>query len=156
MAGVREGGKAPKFKLLDKDGIEHGVGVTEGELLVVFFYPKDDTPGCTVEAKELSAALKDFSRRSVKLIGVSGGDERSKEKFCRKHNLKIDLVSDPDFSVSRAYGVFGEKKFMGRTYEGIHRRTFIIGKDRKILKIFSEVTPKGHAEEILSEVDRIL
>jgi peroxiredoxin Q/BCP len=149
MAGVKEGDRAPEFKLLDKDGVAHGVGVTKSDLIVLFFYPKDSTPGCTVESQEFSSAIDDFAQRGAKVIGISGGDQRSKSKFCSKYDLKVDLVSDSDFAVSRAYGVFGEKKFMGRTYEGIHRTTFVIDRSGKVLKVYEDVTPKGHASEVL-------
>jgi peroxiredoxin Q/BCP len=149
MAGIREGDQAPRFNLLDKDGVAHGVGVTDADFIVLFFYPKDNTPGCTVESQEFSAAVGDFAKRGAKVIGISGGDQRSKAKFCSKYDLKVDLVSDSDFSVSRAYGVFGEKKFMGRTYEGIHRTTFVVDRSGSVLKVFDDVTPKGHASEVL-------
>lgn len=152
MAKIREGAKAPRFTLCDKDGVEHGVGKTKADFLVLFFYPKDNTPGCTVESQEFSGALKEFSRRGAKVIGISGGDQKTKQKFCSKYDLKVDLVSDTDFAVSRAYGVYGEKKFMGRTYHGIHRTTFVVDKGGKIIKIFSEVTPKGHASEVLESL----
>lgn len=155
MSGIREGAKAPKFRLCDKDGVEHGVGVTEAEFLVLYFYPKDSTPGCTVEAQEFSGALKDFARRGAKIIGVSGGDQKTKEKFCSKYDLEVDLVSDPDFSVSRSYGVYGEKKFMGRTYQGIHRKTFVVDAAGKVVRIFDSVTPKGHAQEVLEALDEL-
>lgn len=155
MSDIREGAKAPQFRLADKDGVEHGVGVTKADFTVLYFYPKDNTPGCTVEAQEFSGALKDFTRRGAKVIGISGGDQKTKEKFCSKYDLEVDLVSDPDFSVSRSYGVYGEKKFMGRTYQGIHRKTFVVDAAGKVVKIFNSVTPKGHAQEVLEALDEL-
>jgi peroxiredoxin Q/BCP len=155
MSGIREGSKAPRFKLNDKNGAAHGVGVTTADYTVLYFYPKDNTPGCTVEAQEFSNTLKEFERRRAKVIGISGGDQKTKEKFCSKYDLEVDLVSDSDFSVSRAYGVYGEKKFMGRTYQGIHRRTFVVDKSGKVVKIFDSVTPKGHAQEVLEALDQL-
>lgn len=152
MVKISEGAKAPRFTLFDKDGVEHGVGKTKADFLVLFFYPKDNTPGCTVESQEFSDALKEFARRGAKVIGISGGDQKTKEKFCSKYALAVDLVSDTDFAVSRAYGVYGEKKFMGRTYQGIFRTTFVVDKSGTIIKIYSEVTPKGHAREVLSSL----
>lgn len=155
MPDVREGDKAPQFRLLDKDGVAHGIGVTKSDFVVLYFYPKDNTPGCTVEAQEFTLALKAFAQRGAKVIGISGGDGRSKDKFCSTHALKVDLVSDSDFAVCRAYGVYGDKKFMGRTYKGIHRRTFVVNKAGKVVKVFATVTPKGHAKEVLEALDQI-
>jgi peroxiredoxin Q/BCP len=150
MSALQKGTKAPKFSLLDKDGKEHGVGLEKSEHVVLFFYPKDNTPGCTMEAQEFSSLLKDFTRRKVKVIGISGGDQKSKEKFCTKCDLEVTLVSDTDFAVSKAYGVYGDKKFMGRVYQGIHRTTFIVDKTGKIAHVFDDVKPAGHAEEVLA------
>jgi peroxiredoxin Q/BCP len=86
----------------------------------------------------------------VKIIGISGGDQKSKEKFCTKCELEVTLVSDTDFSVSKAYGVYGDKKFMGRVYQGIHRTTFIVDKTGKIAHVFDDVKPAGHAAEVLA------
>ena len=155
MSSVGEGAKAPKFRLCDKDGAEHGVGVTKADYTVLYFYPKDDTPGCTIEAQEFSAALKDFTRRGAQVIGISGGDQKTKEKFCSKFKLSVSLVSDSDFEVSRSYGVYGDKKFMGRTYKGIHRTTFVIDESGKVAKVFGNVKPEGHAQEVLSALDEL-
>lgn len=155
MATIQEGKKAPTFSLNDKDGEAHGVGKTNAEYTVLFFYPKDNTPGCTIESKEFSDAVKKFKKRNVQLIGISGGDQKSKEKFCSKHNLTVPLVSDTDFAVSKAYGVYGDKKFMGRTFKGIHRRTFIIDKRGVIVRIFDSVKPEGHAGEVLAALDEL-
>jgi len=149
MSKLKVGDKAPKFKLIDKDSEEHGVGLDKSDYLVLFFYPKDNTPGCTLEAQGFSASLKDFTRRKAKVIGISGGDQKTKDKFCAKYDLKVVLVSDTDFSVAKAYGVFGDKKFMGRVYKGIFRTTFIVDKSGKIAHVFEDVKPDGHAEEVL-------
>jgi len=149
MAVAQEGRTAPDFRLLDKDGSEHRLSRLPAAATVLFFYPKDDTPGCTLEAKEFSAAVKRFTAMNVAVFGISGGDPKSKEKFCRKHNLGITLLADHDFAVAAAYGVYGLKKFMGREYKGINRTTFIIGPDRRVLKVFEEVKPAGHAAEVL-------
>jgi len=122
---------------------------------VLYFYPKDDTPGCTIEAKEFSKTLKEFRARNASVIGVSGGDQRSKEKFCAKHSLSVPLVSDSDFKVSRAYGVYGDKKFMGRSFKGIFRKTFILDSKGTVVKVFEAVKPEGHASEVLRAIDAI-
>jgi peroxiredoxin Q/BCP len=155
MKGLREGAKAPTFKLQDKDGSTHGVGATKSEYTVLYFYPKDDTPGCTLEALDFSKNLNDFKSRKAAVIGVSGGDRKTKQKFCDKYKLAVPLVSDSDFSVSRAYGAYGEKKFMGRAYKGIFRKTFIVDGKGIIARIFDSVKPEGHASEVLKALDEL-
>lgn len=151
MIEIKIGAKASKFKLLDKDGSSHGIGDgTSSAHTVLFFYPKDDTPGCTIESKEFSEALAEFTTRGVRVIGISGGDSKTKAKFCAKHGLEVPLVSDTDFAVSKSYGLYGEKKFMGRSYMGITRTTFIVDGKGVIVKIFDKVKPEGHAAEVLA------
>jgi peroxiredoxin Q/BCP len=152
MEILKKGEKAPQFSLKDKDGNVYRLKDTSSEYTVLFFYPKDSTPGCTIEAREFSEASATFNRRKIRLIGISGGDQKSKTKFCEKHELKVALVSDSDFAVSTAYGVYGEKKFMGRVFDGIHRTTFIINKGGKILHVFEKVKPAGHADEVLGVI----
>jgi thioredoxin-dependent peroxiredoxin len=151
MELLQKGKKAPQFSLEDKDGALHGL-CKDSDYTVLFFYPKDNTPGCTIEAKEFSEALQRFARLKIKVIGISGGDAKSKTKFCDKHGLVVPMVSDEDFAVSTAYGVYGEKKFMGRVFDGIHRTTFIIGKNRTIQHVFDKVKPEGHAQEVLDVI----
>jgi peroxiredoxin Q/BCP len=122
---------------------------------VLYFYPKDDTPGCTLEAKEFSQFLEKFKSRNVRVVGVSGGDEKTKAKFCAKYSLKVPLLSDTDFKVATSYGAYGLKKFMGRTFQGIFRKTFLVDKAGKIARIFDTVKPEGHAEEVLTAIDEI-
>ncbi len=151
MPSIKEGQKAPKFSLSDKDGVAHKVPAA-GEYTVLFFYPKDNTPGCTIEAKEFSAMLKKFVSRGATVFGISGGTDKTKAAFCTKHKLSVTLLTDGDFAVATKYGAFGDKKFMGRTYKGILRKTFIIDKAGKIVKIFDSVKPAGHAEEVLEVI----
>jgi peroxiredoxin Q/BCP len=155
MATLKEGAKAPKFKLEDKDGRVFGVGTTATDFTVVYFYPKDNTPGCTLEAQEFTDALKDFKVRKSQVIGVSGGDHKTKAKFCEKYSLAVPLVSDTDFKVSKAYGVYGDKKFMGRSFKGIHRTTFIVDKNGAVVRTFEKVKPEGHAQEVLAALDEL-
>lgn len=152
---MQEGDKAPTFALKDKDGAVFGIGALGGGFTVVYFYPKDNTPGCTLEAQEFSALLREFSARKVQVIGISGGDEKTKAKFCAKYSLSVPLVSDADYKVSEAYGVYGQKKFMGRTFKGIHRRTFLIDKHGIIVRVFTTVKPAGHAQEVLDAIDEL-
>jgi peroxiredoxin Q/BCP len=153
MKELKVGAKAPKFELLDKDGETVKSAWSKSDFSVLFFYPKDSTPGCTIEANEFSDALKSFQKRNVSVVGISGGDQKSKAKFCAKHSLEVCLVSDTDFEVSQAYGVYGEKKFMGRTFNGIHRKTFIVDTRGVVVHVFSPVKPEGHAEEVLRVID---
>ncbi|MFM1848635.1 MAG: hypothetical protein RL417_2109 [Pseudomonadota bacterium] len=143
------GKTAPNFSLKDKDGVVHTLSELPDSHICLFFYPKDNTPGCTLEAKEFTAELTKFKKQGCLVIGISGGDEKSKQKFCRSNALDVLLLSDPDFKTAKAYKTFGEKKFMGRVYNGIFRKTFILGPDRKIVKVFEEVKPEGHAAEVL-------
>ena len=147
-----EGRKAPKFSLLDKDGKAHSLSEFQEEYVVVFFYPKDNTPGCTIETKGFDALGPEFSRAGIRVVGISGGNEKSKGKFCDKYGFQVLLLSDTDFEVSKAYGVYGEKKFMGRTFSGIHRVTFVIDSGRKVLKVFGKVKPGKHPHEVLDYI----
>lgn len=152
---MKTGQKAPKFKLKDKDDTEFSLRDIETEFTVLFFYPKDNTPGCTIEAKDFSKNISKLTKAGVTALGISGGDNKSKEKFCTKYKLKIPLLSDSDFSVSKEYGVYGPKSFMGRKFLGISRTTFLLDKSKKIIKIFEKVSPLGHVNEILEEIKNL-
>ena len=141
--------KAPEFSLKDKDSKIHSLKDIKGDFIVLYFYPKDSTPGCTIEAQQFNKDLSNFKKFNTIIIGISGGDEKSKTKFCEKHNLKLLLLSDSDFKVSKEYGVYGEKSFMGRKFFGISRTTFILDKDHKIINIYNKVNPLAHSEEVL-------
>lgn len=153
MSQIKAGQKAPNFKLIDKDGQVHQAIEAGAEFTVLYFYPKDSTPGCTIEAQEFSGRLREFVARKARVLGVSGGDSASKAKFCAKYQLSVPLVSDTDFKVSQAYGAFGEKQFMGRKFKGIFRKTFILDKAGRVMRVFDSVKPKGHAEEVLAALD---
>ncbi len=144
-----ENKKAPAFKLPNQDGEIIQLKDLVEDYVVLFFYPKDNTPGCTIEAKEFTASKKDFKKVNALAIGISGGDEKTKQKFCKKAELDVTLLSDTDGAVGVKYDCYGEKKFMGRTFIGFHRKTFIIGPDRKIIKVYEKVKPEGHSEEVL-------
>lgn len=146
------GKKAPLFKLNDKDGNPISLKDLKSDYAIVYFYPKDNTPGCTIEAKQFSKELKKLKDMGAEVIGISGGNEKSKTKFCKANKLSVTLVSDPDFSVCKEYGVYGKKKFMGREYMGIFRKTFLLDKSRKIIKVYDEVSPGEHAKEILEDL----
>ena len=152
MEALLVGKEAPDFSLKDATGKTHSMKDIETEFIVLFFYPKDNTPGCSIEANEFNKHLKDFSKISATVVGISGGDEKSKEKFCRKLDLTLLLLSDTDFSVSTAYGCYKKKSFMGKSYMGISRETFVIGPDRKVLIHYPKVNPLKHAKEVLVEL----
>lgn len=149
MAQLKEGKKAPNFKLKNQKGEQLQLNKLDSDYVVLYFYPRDSTPGCTIEAKEFTKELPLFSKLNAKILGVSGNDEISKQKFCAKYKLKITLLADPDFAVAKSYGAYGEKKFMGLKFKGIKRQTFVLDAKRKILKIYRDVKAKGHAQEVL-------
>jgi peroxiredoxin Q/BCP len=153
MADLKIGQTAPRFSLKDKDGKAHSLG--KADYTVLYFYPKDDTPGCTLEAKEFSHLIPQFKSRNVEVFGVSGGNEKTKTSFCKKHSLTVPLVSDTYFEVAKSYGAYGLKKFMGRSFQGIFRKTFLVDKSGKIAHIFDTVKPEGHAEEVLAAIDQL-
>jgi peroxiredoxin Q/BCP len=146
----KTGTKAIDFSLKDKDGKAHSLKDIKSDFIVLYFYPKDNTPGCTIEANGFNKDLDKYKKLKTAVIGISGGDEKSKTKFCEKNKLTILLLSDTDFSVSKKYGVYGEKSFMGHKYLGISRTTFILDKDRKIIKIYEKVNPISHSKEVIA------
>lgn len=146
---IKEGKKVPKVNLKTQADKSWKIS-KKNKYTVIYFYPKDDTPGCTLEGIEFTKALPAFKSLNTEVVGVSGGTTLSKEKFCKKHTLKVTLLSDEDFSVSKAFGAYGEKSFMGRKYFGIHRYTFVVDSQEKIVKIFTNVKPAEHIEEVLN------
>jgi peroxiredoxin Q/BCP len=146
---VEVGKKAPAFRLRDQDGSWRDLNGFSEKYLVVYFYPKDMTAGCTLEAKGFSDKMKEYDKAGARVVGISGGSTESKKKFCEKNDLTITLLADEDLSVAKKYGVYGEKKFMGRSFMGINRTTFVLDRDRKVLKVYEKVKPVGHAEEVL-------
>ena len=149
MSELKQGSQAPDFTLKDKNGEEHSLSDLNSKYVIVYFYPKDNTPGCTIEAISFSQSLDDFEALGATIIGISGGDEKTKTKFCEKHDLKVLLLSDPDFAASDQYGVYGEKSFMGKKYMGLSRDTFVLDKDHRVLKVFRGVKPADHIAELL-------
>lgn len=146
---------APAFNLPDKNGVKHSLKDIDTNYTLVYFYPKDNTPGCTTEGLEFTKLKSKLEKAGVTIIGISGGDEKSKTKFCDKHKFTITLLSDADFKVSTKYGVYGEKKFMGRTYMGINRVSFLLNKDKKVIKVYNKVKPAEHATEVLLDVKNL-
>ena len=126
-----------------------------GKYLVLYFYPKDDTPGCTQEALDFTAHAKAFEKAGAVVLGVSRDSLSRHEKFSAKHNLTVQLGSDEDGKVSEAYGTWEEKSMYGRTYMGMARRTFLIGPDGKIIRVWPKVRVKGHAQEVLENINSL-
>ena len=146
---LKEGAKAPDFSAKNTDGETVRLKDLRGQKVVLYFYPKDDTPGCTKEACSFRDAFADFKKRGIEVLGVSADSEASHKKFTAKYKLPFTLLADPDHSIADAYGVYGEKKIMGRTYMGVKRMTFLIDEKGKIKKVFEKVKPEEHAREVL-------
>jgi thioredoxin-dependent peroxiredoxin len=149
---ISAGNQAPDFELMDNEGKLHKLSDYQGQTIVVYFYPKDDTPGCTKEACSFRDAYADFREAGVEVIGISPDNEKSHSKFIQKYELPFILLSDPDHQVCETFGVWGLKKYMGREYEGVYRTTFVIGPDGVIKRVFEDVKPADHSHEVLAEV----
>ena len=146
---LKEGTSAPAFKTTDANGEDVSLKDLRGQKVVLYFYPKDDTPGSTKEACSFRDAFSKFKKRGITILGVSPDSEKSHQKFATKYKLPFTLLADKEHAIADAYGVWGEKKFMGRTYMGVHRKTFLIDEKGKIKKIFEKVKPEDHADEVL-------
>jgi thioredoxin-dependent peroxiredoxin len=146
---LNEGNKAPAFSTKDSDGNTVKLADYKGQRFVLYFYPRDNTPGCTKEACSFRDEFAKFKKLGINVVGISGDSEASHQKFIAKYDLPFTLITDENHSIANAYGTYGEKKFMGRTFMGIHRTTFLIGSDGKIEKIFKKVKAEGHAKEVL-------
>ncbi len=149
---LKEGDEAPNFSLPDKAGNLHSLSDFAGKTVVLYFYPEDDTPGCTTEACEFRDAQEEIIKRGAVIIGVSPDSGESHLRFEEKYGLNFLLLSDPSHKVLEAYGSWGRKKFAGREYDGVFRNTFVIGPDGRVRKIFLGVTPKGHARQVLDSL----
>lgn len=146
------GDKAPEFEALNQDGVKVALKDFIGKNVVLYFYPKDNTPGCTTEACEFSANYDQFIKNDTVIIGVSPDSVKSHAGFIAKQNLKHILLSDEDKEISKLYGVWQVKKNYGKEYLGIVRSTFVIGKDGKIAKIYKSVKAKDHATKVLADL----
>jgi peroxiredoxin Q/BCP len=141
---------APDFQLPDQDGKIRSLSEFRGMPVVLYFYPKDDTPGCTKEACNFRDDHHVYAENGVVILGVSPDNARSHTKFIEKYQLPFTLLADEGHKVCEAYGVWGPKKFLGKEYEGVLRTTFLIGADGKVIKVFENVKPEGHSGEVLS------
>ena len=149
MTTLIKGDKAPDFSGLDQDGTAHKLADYKGKKLVVFFYPKASTPGCTAEACDLRDNFERFKANNYELLGVSADAQVKQAKFKEKYNFPFALLADEDKSVIEAFGVWGPKKFMGKEYDGIHRTTFVIDENGIIDEVIDKVKTKAHTEQIL-------
>lgn len=151
MTTLKIGDLAPNFISKDQDGIPISLSDYKGKKLVLFFYPKASTPGCTIEACNLRDNYERFQSLGYDILGVSADSEKRQTNFRNKYNFPYPLLSDEDKTVVNSYGVWGPKKFMGRTFDGIHRITFVINENGIIEEIITKVKTKAHTEQILSE-----
>jgi len=147
---LKEGDAAPEFAAATNGGGTVSLADFKGKNVVLYFYPRDDTPGCTREACAFRDDFAEFKKRGIVVLGVSTDPVKSHDKFVEKFKLPFTLLADEDKKIVRAYGVWGEKSFMGRKYFGTHRVTFLIGPDGRIKKIWPQVKPEAHAEEVLA------
>ena len=147
---LKEGGVAPGFSAATNNGSKVSLADFKGRNVVLYFYPRDDTPGCTKEACAFRDHFAAFRKKGAVVLGVSTDPVKSHDKFAEKFKLPFTLLADEDKKIVEAYGVWGEKSFMGRKYLGTHRVTFLIGRDGRIKKIWPQVKPEEHAAEVLA------
>ena len=149
MTTLKIGDKAPNFSGLDQDGKQHLLSDYKGKKLVIFFYPKASTPGCTAEACDLRDNFERFKANNYEILGVSADSAKRQANFIEKNSLPFPLLADEDKSVIEAFGVWGPKKFMGKEYDGIHRTTFVIDEKGVLIDIIEKVKTKAHTAQIL-------
>lgn len=153
MNKINEGEKAPNFSAKDQNGETITLDQFKGKKLVLYFYPKDDTPGCTAEVCNLRDNYDALLEKGIQVVGVSADSESKHQKFIDKYSLPFPLIADTEKEVINAFGVWGEKKFMGKVYDGIHRITYVIDEDGTVIKRFDKVRTKEHTEEILEALN---
>lgn len=152
MTHLKEGDQAPAFNIKDQNGKLHQLADYQGKKVILYFYPKDLTSGCTVESCNLRDNYTGLTKNGFEVIGVSADNEEKHQKFIEKHDLPFNLLADVDHKMLNAYGVWGPKKFMGKKYDGIHRTTFVIDETGIIEKIITKVETKEHTKQILEEL----
>jgi peroxiredoxin Q/BCP len=150
---LKEGDDAPDFEARDAEGNNVRLSELRGRKVVVYFYPKDDTPGCTKEACSFRDSFAEYGRRGIKVLGVSTDDEKSHRKFAEKYSLPFTLLADTDHRVADAFGVYGERQFAGRKYMGVSRTTFLIDERGRVVRVFDKVKVDEHADEVLKAFD---
>lgn len=149
------GAAAPSFSLPDQDGKVHTLKDYRGKWVLLYFYPKDDTPGCTIEACTIRDQFKDFKKIGAEVIGISTDSVKSHKKFALAYELPFTLLADENKEMVGEYGVFGEKKFMGRTYMGTKRMSFLIDPEGKVSKVYEKVKPLEHAAEVIADLKEL-
>jgi peroxiredoxin Q/BCP len=149
------GNQAPEFTLPDQNGTMHNLTQYRGQWIVLYFYPKDDTPGCTKEACSFRDNFEALRERGIVVLGVSKDTQASHKKFADKFNLNFTLLSDESTEMIKSYEAFGEKKFMGKTFQGIHRITYVIDPQGIIRKVYEKVKVEEHAQEILRDINSL-
>jgi peroxiredoxin Q/BCP len=147
------GDEAPDFELPDQNGQTVSLSDFEGEYVVVYFYPRANTPGCTTEACEFRDAADEFEARDVTVLGISDDPVSDLEAFGDEHDLSFPLLSDEDGAVASAYGSYGEKNMFGNTFDGVFRNTYVVAPDGTVALAYEDVSPEGHAEQILADLD---
>jgi peroxiredoxin Q/BCP len=148
-----QGKQAPDFSLEDQDGKKHSLADYKGKWVVLYFYPKDMTPGCTVEACSFRDSESRITAKGAVVLGVSADSVKSHDKFAKAFKLPFPILSDEGNSISRAYGAYGQKKFMGRNYEGIYRNTYLINPEGEVAKVYEGVKVKVHVDEVLKDLE---
>lgn len=143
---------APDFTLLDQDGIAHTLSAHRGSRVLIYFYPKDDTPGCTKQACMLRDAMPELAKLDAIVFGISPDSVKSHRKFADKYGLPFTLLADEGHAVADAYGVWGRKKFMGREYDGVFRTSFLIDEGGKVMRVYENVKPELHADQVLADL----
>ncbi len=152
MGYLSKGAKAPDFEGVNQDGKTIRLRDFTGKKVILYFYPKDDTPGCTAEACNLRDNYQKWVERGFEVIGISPDNEKSHKKFIEKYNLPFSLVADPDKKILKAYGAWGTKKMYGKTYEGVLRTTYVIDEEGTVEEILAKVDTKNHTSQILTEL----
>lgn len=150
-----KGSKAPLFSLSDQNGEERSLASFKGQWVLLYFYPKDDTPGCTKEACAIRDAFPNFDAKKIVVLGISPDTVKSHKKFEEKYKLPFTLLADEEKKVANLYGVWGLKKFMGREYQGVMRMSFLIAPDGTIAKVYEKVKPEVHAAEVLDDLEAL-
>lgn len=152
MTLPKAGTRAPEFSVSDQDGAKHSLAQYKGKWVLLYFYPRDNTPGCTVEACGLRDNFSALTKAGIVILGVSTDSSTSHKKFAQKHKLPFTLLADDSKALVSLYGVWGEKKFLGKSFHGTHRASFLISPDGVIAKVYEKVKPLGHAQEVLDDV----
>ena len=153
---IKENTKAPIFKLPSTNKKDYNLKDSLGNYVIIYFYPKDDTPGCTIETNDFNKLLPKFKKLNCEILGISKDNLKSHDKFRLKYKIKFDLLADQEIKVLKKYKVWAKKKFMGREFMGIVRTTFLIDKKGKIIKIWDNVKVKDHAKEVLETLQNII